>query len=134
MSAEPVWMRAASALANRLLAMDDQAEDILGEVGTCTLGVSVQGPEVRMLVFIDGAAVRVSRWPEDLVPDVCVEGPPASLLAMLRDGADAIGADDVKVYGDAKLAQRLQLALSRLELDVEEWLSRYVGDIAAHQL
>ena len=44
------------------------------------------------------------------------------------------GAGDVEISGNVGLAQKLQSIFRGMEIDWEEYLSHFVGDIAAHKL
>jgi len=65
--------------------------------------------------------------------DIAVRAPAASLFtaALKRDDAPPKG---MHVSGDAETAQVFSRLLKQADLDWEELLSRYIGDMAAHQL
>ncbi|MBL8459964.1 MAG: SCP2 sterol-binding domain-containing protein [Zoogloea sp.] len=64
-------------------------------------------------------------------PDVTLELPLASLPKLIG-GPDALTAD-IRISGNAELADTLGFVLRKLRWDGEEALSRLVGDIAAHR-
>lgn len=131
----PPWMRAMASGLNRLVALDPEAERILGAVSGLQAGLTVTGMDLRLLVRIDGARLAIEPWPQDLIVDVEIAGPPASLFTVLRLGEQAPGLRDgtVSVRGDAAALQALRDALSQLDLDLEEWLASHTGDVIAHQ-
>ncbi|MGH8396878.1 MAG: ubiquinone biosynthesis accessory factor UbiJ [Gammaproteobacteria bacterium] len=65
--------------------------------------------------------------------DMTVRAPSAALLeaALKRGNAPPRG---IELNGDAETAQTFSRLLKQADLDWEELLSRYVGDIAAHQI
>lgn len=66
--------------------------------------------------------------------DVTLSGTTFNLIRLLRQNQPSLEDSPVKVEGDTALAnQLLQLALN-LDIDWEEMLSRYIGDIAAHEI
>jgi ubiquinone biosynthesis protein UbiJ len=67
-------------------------------------------------------------------PDVTLEGSPLALLALQRadDPAEVIRRGDVVLDGDGEVGQRFQELASLLRPDIEEALSRVIGDIPAH--
>ena len=68
-------------------------------------------------------------------PDVIITGSLLTLARMLKGSADAaIRSGEVDMTGDAATAQRFQKLLGLIRPDVEEELSRIIGDVAAHQL
>ncbi len=64
-------------------------------------------------------------------PDVILELPLASLPKLIG-GPDALMAD-IRISGNADLADTLGFVLRKLRWDGEEALSRLIGDIAAHR-
>lgn len=64
-------------------------------------------------------------------PDVVLELPLSSLPKLIG-GADALMAD-IRISGNADLADTLGFVLRKLRWDGEEALSRLIGDIAAHR-
>lgn len=70
--------------------------------------------------------------------DITMRGSP---LAFAQFGLKQQGVDNqmfidkrVIIEGDAELAQDFQKLIRELDIDFEELVSRYVGDIAAHQI
>ncbi len=97
------------------------------------------GSIVRIEVTPFAAIIRIeadgtlSEVGEDSVPIASIRLGPvtaARLLVMHDDSARK----DVQVDGDAALASALTGVLTTLRWDVEEDLSRVVGDIAAHRM
>ena len=66
--------------------------------------------------------------------DATLKGTTFNLIRLLRQDQSLLDNNAVKVEGDTALANQLhQLALN-LDIDWEEMLSRYIGDIAAHEV
>lgn len=92
----------------------------------------------KSLYFItteDGVWIR-EHWSE--AADVTLRGSPIGLLqfALKRRGVSGQFFVERKVVieGDVELAQDFQRILGSLDIDFEELLSRYIGDIGAHQV
>lgn len=66
-------------------------------------------------------------------PDVEIEWPDDAPLRLLLCGRDKL-LQNVRLRGDAELAEALRFVLPRLRWDAEEDLAKRVGDIAAHRL
>ncbi|NJO12276.1 MAG: sterol-binding protein, partial [Gammaproteobacteria bacterium] len=67
--------------------------------------------------------------------DATISGTPLMLLALLgRDPAQQMRSGSVRIGGDAQIAQGFQALLRAARPDLEEELSRLVGDVTAHQL
>jgi len=65
----------------------------------------------------------------------------ASILTLARlglgiadDGADSLFSGDVEITGDASLGQQFHNLLKNVQIDWEEIISNYTGDIVAHQI
>jgi len=94
--------------------------------------VRVSVPPVSALVRLepDGTLAQASADAE-AAATIRASAPTAARLFLL---ADAAARRDVIVEGDVALASALSGVLSNLRWDVEEDLSRVVGDIAAHRM
>ena len=128
-------MRGAARAANRVLALDPDADMVLGELGACAIGVQVEGLGLRFVLSLHDARVSFMPWPAEAPVDVEVSGPPFSLVGLLRgrDDAEQLGAGGMRVRGDVGRLQALRRALGRLDIDWEEWLAAQLGDVLAHQ-
>lgn len=68
-------------------------------------------------------------------PDATITGGPFSLLALSGPAPEAVlQRGDVRIDGDAELAQKFRELALLLRPDLEEELSLVVGDVPAHQL
>jgi ubiquinone biosynthesis accessory factor UbiJ len=82
-----------------------------------------------MAVTADGEIADAAK---DAVPDVTLRVTPGLMLRLMA--RDASAWNDVKVEGDAEFAAAINHVVRNLRWDVEEDLSRVVGDIAAHRM
>lgn len=69
---------------------------------------------------------------ESTEPDVTLTIPAASLMEVLRDPRAA--SSKTQVTGDGNFAEAISYLFTHLRWDVEEDLSRVVGDVAAHRI
>ena len=68
-------------------------------------------------------------------PDATITGGPLSLLALSGSAPEAVlQRGDVRIDGDAELAQKFRELALLLRPDLEEELSLVLGDVPAHQL
>jgi ubiquinone biosynthesis protein UbiJ len=86
-------------------------------------------PELTFVVLDSGLLEASDATPE---PDLVVALSPTALPALAR--RDEAMLREVTFTGDAELAAALQFLARHLEWDVEEDLSRVVGDVAAHRI
>ena len=125
-----------AALVNRNIAASAKARELAIRLEGRAMSVSVSVPfPVSVRASIEEGSLVLSRDPEPASADVSIVGTPLSLLPLL--GADArahlqSGAIDVK--GDAEIAQSFHELLHAARPELEEELSRHVGDVAARQV
>ena len=84
------------------------------------------------LAFAVAADGRLQPAPQEAAPAVTIRLTHLTLLEVLADGEEAWR--KAEVTGDADFAAVISQVASNLRWDVEEDLSRVVGDIAAHRM
>lgn len=133
MSALPQSEKATPAVAfcffvNRLLEAEPWALERLAPFAGETLDVLAPPLPVLRLTIVEGGRLRAGGD----APGLTVRVRPEALLELPRGEERFLRA--VEVTGNAKLAQEVLSLARHLRWDVEEDLSRVVGDIAAHRL
>lgn len=64
--------------------------------------------------------------------DTTLQGSSLSFINMsLGDASDSFFSGEVRIKGDIELGQRFKRILDQLDLDWEEWLAQYTGDLIA---
>ncbi len=143
-------------LLNRNLGASPRARELCAALRARRLAIVMSGTPLRIAVESTGDSLRVTRIgagigsaaagvgaaDADAGPgstttgfDVEVEGSPVNLLALAGSEPEALlqrGA--IRMRGDVDLAQRYRELALLLKPDLEEELSRFVGDAPAHQL
>jgi ubiquinone biosynthesis accessory factor UbiJ len=122
---------------NRGLPRSPRAQQLCAELAGHRLLVAVTG--LQVLVESTGVSLKLSVVnPEALVsapPEATVTGGPLSLLALSGSDPEAvIQRGDVRIEGDAELAQKFRELALLLRPDLEEELSLVLGDVPAHQV
>jgi ubiquinone biosynthesis protein UbiJ len=99
------------------------------------LEVLVIGKTLFFIPTAEGLHIR-DEWAEPV--DITLSGSP---MAFARFGLRQKGLDNqaftgkkITISGDVDLAQDFQKLIRQLDIDLEELLSHYVGDVAAHQI
>ncbi len=121
---------------NQIIAMDPRARRRLGALHGKTIGVQLDGIGLR-LHFVPGADGRLQLLgTSEGEPDCVLAGSPLDLLRAsdADQGASQLFSGRVQIDGDNAIAQRFSEALSDLDIDWEEQLSRITGDIPAHEI
>ena len=118
-------------LVNKIISLDEDARKKLVSLNKKIIEIDIQGTAIHVFLLPneDGISLRTSIEEE---VDVIVAGSPSALLGMVS--SEKIGAGNVQITGNVGLAQNLQTIFKQLDVDWEELLSRYIGDIAAHKL
>ena len=124
----------ASAL-NNYLALDPEAPEKLTAFDGRVIGIDIKGPNRTVYLLINDNRISAVKT-YDKEPDAMIIGSPAALfkLGVHRDSAPLFFAGEVEIRGDTRLGRRFKSLLAEMEIDWEEHLSRFVGDIAAHRI
>ena len=120
---------------DRFLRLDSQVFQSLKELSGKVICIDLTGFGKRLYLLPNenGIALRDS-WTED--PDVMLSG---STLTFAQLGLRGLNPDlftrgKLTIEGDIELGQRFQQIIESVDIDWEELLSEYVGDISAHQI
>lgn len=121
---------------NGLLNLDPSAKQKLTRFYGKCVAIELRGTGVSFFFLIehDGALQVLSRYEDE--PDCRISGSPLDLMRASdkSQGPAQLFAGHVEMSGDTELGHRFSEALGSLEVDWEEHLSHYTGDIAAHEL
>ena len=127
---------------NRLLWLDPETLERLGQLDGKVVAVQLQSEHVsadqqlpRFYCYPSESGLRI-KLADDLEHDVTIAGNlPVFTKLILGDNAPTgLAAGELKISGDFDLGHRFKKILDRIEIDWEETLSHYVGDIGAHKL
>ncbi|MEP7311993.1 MAG: SCP2 sterol-binding domain-containing protein [Pseudomonadota bacterium] len=122
------------AVLNRQVAASPRAGELVAGLAARRLVVTVRHTPFKLSLRSDGTALFLSR---DATgdSDASISGSPLNLLALAGDAPEAvIRRGDVSIEGDAQIANQFRELGALLRPDLEEELSRLVGDVPAHQL
>ena len=122
------------AVLNRQAAASPRAGELIAALAGRHLRVDVTLTPWHLSISSDGHALRLSR---DALPgaDATIRGTPLSLAALAGPSPESvIRRGDVRIEGDAEVAARFRELGALLHPDLEEELSRVLGDVPAHQL
>jgi ubiquinone biosynthesis accessory factor UbiJ len=123
---------------NRGLPRSPRAQQLCAELAGRSVAVAITGSSRRILVESTGLSLKlraVGAGPLASPGDATISGGPFSLLALSGAAPEAVlQRGDVRIDGDAELAQKFRELALLLRPDLEEELSLVVGDVPAHQL
>ena len=119
---------------NRGLEQSAAAQGLARELEGRTLGWSVVGTLLDLRLRVSAGRLLVA-LPDGAAPDACLRGSVLSLGRLLREDPQAPVRDgSVQLTGDTELAERFGELLRLATPDLEQELSRLVGDLLARQV
>ena len=125
------------ATGNRLLEFDPATQVRLAQLKgkVFKLELAVIDKEIYLIPSDGGIEIK-DEWSGHI--DITLRGSPLAFIqfSLRQKGVDNQAFVDkrVSIEGDAELAQDLQEIVRELDIDFEELLAGYVGDIAAHEI
>jgi ubiquinone biosynthesis accessory factor UbiJ len=140
MPATPAWFAAIEALFNRGIEASAQASALARRLNATALRIDIEGlTAVRVSVAGGRLALIAADEPAGSgsagCADAAVTGSPFALLRLARGGANRGAAHTAaQVSGDAQIADLYRQLFALGWPDLEEELSRIVGDLAARRV
>ncbi|HEX3848796.1 MAG TPA: SCP2 sterol-binding domain-containing protein [Steroidobacteraceae bacterium] len=139
MPATAAWLASIEAAINRSLQASAQALGLARQLEGTSIDIDVVGFE---RVRIAAAGGRLALLAADAAPaNATLTGSPLALLQLFRGGAGSGSASEgggegpaVAIEGDAEIAGRYRRLLELARPDLEEELSRWIGDFPARRV
>jgi ubiquinone biosynthesis protein UbiJ len=124
-----------AALINRNIAASSRAKELCARLEGRALGVRVDGfLPLTIFARVEAGTLHLSRA-ASRDPDAAIAGTPLALAGLIgRDAAGRMRAGSVTITGDSEIAQTFHELLHAARPDLEEELSRLIGDVGAHQV
>jgi ubiquinone biosynthesis protein UbiJ len=121
-------------LLNRNVAASSAARALCQRLDSKVLALHVDG--VPLSVYFKSHGEHMTLHTDHAgTPDATLSGTPLSLLRLAGPAPEAaLRGGAVHIEGDAEVAQTFSELLKAAQPDLEEELSRVVGDVAAHQI
>ena len=137
--------RALQAAVSRARTDSPRARELLAALAGRSITVEARGTPFRVTIASDGTGLRVAAPEPGTAPapapapapaaDAHISGTPLSLLALTRaDPQAVIQRGDVRIEGDAEIAQQFSRLALLLRPDLENALSQVLGRSGAHVL
>ncbi len=132
----PAFISAAIETAiNQYLAMDPEGRARFAALEGQVIAVEPSGLGLR-LYFLPGADGIQVLGDYEGEADTTLRGAPLALarMGLPGDSSGGLFSGDVEIIGDTDTGQRFKEIMDGVEVDWEEHLSRFTGDMVAHQL
>jgi ubiquinone biosynthesis protein UbiJ len=120
---------------NSALRLDPEAFKRLENFSDKVIAIELQGLDLTLYLLPGTNGINLmSQYPAE--PDTILSGTPLAMakMALGPDASKILFAGEVTIRGDVETGQRFKRLLDELDIDWEEQLSRYSGDIVAHKL
>jgi ubiquinone biosynthesis protein UbiJ len=133
MPATPAWLASAEAVLNRNIATSSRAAALAKRLEGATLQVDVEAI-TRVRATCCGGRLNLLAG-DDSPADAVISGSAPALLQMFKAGApSAQTRTPVQIRGDAEIANLYRDLFAAARPDLEEEVSRWVGDMPARHL
>jgi ubiquinone biosynthesis accessory factor UbiJ len=119
--------------ANAALRLDPDTLGCLGTLSGKCIAVEFRGLDLQIYIEPTPEGILLKNS-SDLPPDTTLIGSPVAMLQMAAAPADSrlLFTGEIQIQGDIELGRRIKSLLQGLDVDWEELLSRYIGDLLAH--
>ena len=132
MPATPAWLASAEAVLNRNIAASTHGQSLVRRLDGTSLQVDVEGiTRVRAACALGKLALLQG---DDSHADALISGSPPALLQLLKTASPAEGRSSLQIRGDAEIADLYRDLFAAARPDLEEELSRWLGDMPARHL
>lgn len=118
---------------NDYLAGDAEALRRCAELDGRCLAVHVRDLDLTLFFLPARHGIQVATQCQE-TPDVRLSGGLRSFARTLAAGEGGALGGDLRIDGDVGLAQGFARMLRAVDLDLEDWLARHLGDVPAHLL
>ena len=119
---------------NRNIANSSSARSLCARLAGKSLRLQLTGLPFEILLRAESDRIQLST-DSDHTADAILSGSPIGLLALAQQTSTAsLSGTSVRITGDAEVAQAFSQLLKQIKPDLEEELSRIMGDVAAHQV
>ncbi len=117
-------------IVNKVLSLDEETLMSLAVLTGKVFEIDILNTDIRIFILptIEGITL-VSEY--EGKADVAIKGQLASLVNMITAGK--IGVGDIEIDGSVGLAQKFQSILKNMDVDWEEYLSHFIGDMATRK-
>lgn len=121
---------------NRLLAMDTRVPGRCSELQGCCIKIHVTDLDLKLYCHPGNWGIRLSLDEPAKAIDATISGRLMALinLATQQDKLSTSIQEGVSINGNAAVAQQMQKIFTELDLDWEEALSHYTGDVLAYRI
>ncbi len=131
----PEWLSQIEKLINKALSLDEETLYSLAELEGKVIAFEFMNTNLTVFMFPTANGLTIHSSHEDK-PDVLIKGTPSNFIMMIASSKEKSTSlpTDMQIIGDISLAQRFQEIMQNIEIDLEEPLSKWLGDTMAYKI
>jgi ubiquinone biosynthesis accessory factor UbiJ len=131
----PEWINQIARLINKALSLDEETLFSLGKLEGKIIAFEFINTNLTVFLFPSTSGLIIQTAYEQK-PDVLIKGTPSNFIKMMASSKQKSTSlpTDMQIIGDIGLAQQFQDIMQSVEIDLEEPLSKWVGDTMAYQI
>ena len=131
----PEWLTQIEKLINKALSLDEETLCSLAELESKVIAFEFMNTNLTVFIFPTEKGLTIHSFHEDK-PDVLIKGTPSNFIMMMASSKEKSTGlpTDMQIIGDIGLAQRFQKIMQNVEIDLEEPLSKWLGDTMAYKI
>ena len=134
MNPKQLLLNAFESALNAALRLDPYTVQRLGDLAGKVVAVELRGVNLTLFLALQADRIEV-RGEHAGAVDARLSGTPLAFARLGINGdRSALHSGEVQISGDTDLGQQLQDILAAMDIDWEEHLSRFTGDVIAHQV
>lgn len=120
---------------NRYLRLDPDTGARMAALSGHCIGIDLQGIDLQLFIYPGQNGIQLSDH-IDAEPDTVLHGTPLGMarLGLGQSTEKTLFSGAVNITGDVETGQAFKAVLDAMEIDWEEHLSMFTGDVIAHQL
>ena len=135
MTIKPLLIGALEASLNQYLSLDQDSSFFLAPLAGKVIAVNIQPfDETIYLCPTTDSIQLMDQFPDQ--PDTCLTGSvwALGLMGLSSTPMRSVFSGEVKIEGDMHTGRKFQELFAKLDIDLEEQLSQFTGDIIAHKV
>lgn len=132
---QPQWVVQIEKLINKALSLDEETLYALGQLSGKVIAFEFINTKFTLYIFPEESGLQIHTVFENK-SDVLIKGTPGNFIMMMAASRQDKGGlpTDMQIIGDVGLAQRFQAIMQNIEIDMEEPMSKWLGDTISYQL
>lgn len=119
---------------NQYLALDPETTNRINDINHKIVTIELLGIPLVFQVIFKNSMIEIQKASEK--PDTIIKGTPLSLLRMSidKENRKRFFSDDVVIEGDLELGQKVIDLFDSLDIDYEEYLAYWIGDLPSYHM